>query len=105
MALHAASLELETGESHALLGENGAGKSTLVRVLYGLVDPDRGESRSGDQPVSIQSPRHALALGIGLVHQLELGREVRRRGPALVVRKPLARAGEAEVIRASAAIW
>ncbi len=36
VALHGASLELEAGESYALLGKNGVGKSTLVRVLYGL---------------------------------------------------------------------
>jgi len=73
LALRGADLELEAGEIHALLGENGAGKSTLVRVLYGLVAPDRGEIRIDDEPVSIPSPRHALALGIGLVHQHFMG--------------------------------
>jgi simple sugar transport system ATP-binding protein len=72
-ALRGANLELEPAEIHALLGENGAGKSTLVRVLYGLVEPDRGEIRIDDEPVSITSPRHALALGIGLVHQHFMG--------------------------------
>ncbi|MCH6563247.1 MAG: ATP-binding cassette domain-containing protein [Myxococcales bacterium] len=72
-ALRGANLELEPAEIHALLGENGAGKSTLVRVLYGLVEPDRGEVRIDDEPVSITSPHHALALGIGLVHQHFMG--------------------------------
>ena len=72
-ALRGANLELEPAEIHALLGENGAGKSTLVRVLYGLVEPDRGEIRIDDVPVSITSPRHALALVIGLVHQHFMG--------------------------------
>ncbi len=73
VALQGASLELEAGEIHALLGENGAGKSTLVRVLYGLVEPDQGEIRIEDEPVQIPSPRHALARGIGLVHQHFMG--------------------------------
>jgi general nucleoside transport system ATP-binding protein len=68
-ALRGASLELEAGEVHALLGQNGAGKTTLVRVLYGLVRPDRGEIRIDDRPVEIRGPAQALALGIGLVHQ------------------------------------
>jgi ABC-type uncharacterized transport system ATPase subunit len=62
-------LELRTGEIHALLGENGAGKSTLMNVLYGLHQPDEGEILLGGEPVTIDSPRRAIRLGIGMVHQ------------------------------------
>jgi len=68
-ALRGASLELEPGSIHALLGENGAGKTTLVRALYGQVAPDAGEIAVDGRPVTIASPRQALALGIALVHQ------------------------------------
>ncbi|HTO09689.1 MAG TPA: ATP-binding cassette domain-containing protein [Myxococcota bacterium] len=68
-ALRGASLSLEPGSIHALLGENGAGKTTLVRTLYGSVRPDAGEIRIDDVPVAIDGPRRALALGIALVPQ------------------------------------
>jgi general nucleoside transport system ATP-binding protein len=62
-------LEVRAGEIHALLGENGAGKSTLVNILYGIVAPDEGTIEWKGKPVIIEGPRHAIALGIGMVHQ------------------------------------
>lgn len=62
-------LECETGEIRALLGENGAGKTTLMNVLYGLLKPDEGSIFINDQNADISSPRDALALGIGMIHQ------------------------------------
>ena len=62
-------LNFQTGKIHALLGENGAGKTTLMRLMYGLYQPDNGEILVRGQPVRIRSPRHAIALGMGLVPQ------------------------------------
>lgn len=63
------SFSVRPGEIHALLGENGAGKTTLMRVLAGLLQPDRGELRIDGRPVVIDGPQAARRLGIGMVHQ------------------------------------
>lgn len=40
--LQGASLEIQSGETVAIVGESGTGKSTLARILVGLQRPDRG---------------------------------------------------------------
>ena len=44
---------------HALLGENGAGKSTFVKILYGLLKPDKGKIFFNDNVLNVQSPSEA----------------------------------------------
>jgi ABC-type uncharacterized transport system ATPase subunit len=62
-------LRVEAGSIHALLGENGAGKSTLMSILFGLYRPDSGTIRVRGREERIETPNHATALGIGMVHQ------------------------------------
>jgi len=61
--------ELKACEVHALLGENGAGKTTLMNILYGLYRSDSGEIKIQGVPVHLRSPKDAIAIGIGMVHQ------------------------------------
>lgn len=63
------SLSVEKGEVHALLGENGAGKSTLMNILYGMYDQSEGEIYLRGKQVQIKDTKHAIELGIGMVHQ------------------------------------
>ena len=62
-------LSVYPGEIHALLGENGAGKSTLMNILTGIYRPDGGEIWYKGEHRDIHSPKDAVALGIGMVHQ------------------------------------
>ncbi|WP_294817778.1 ABC transporter ATP-binding protein [uncultured Gemmiger sp.] len=63
------SLGVRRGEILALLGENGSGKTTLMNMIAGIYYPDEGEIYVGDKAVTIRSPRDALDLGIGMIHQ------------------------------------
>jgi simple sugar transport system ATP-binding protein len=69
LANNDASLTIQAGEIHALLGENGAGKSTLMQILYGFHSMDAGEIFIDGERVHLSSPKDAIALGIGMVHQ------------------------------------
>ena len=63
------SLDIHNGQVHCLLGENGAGKSTLISILAGMQQPDSGTIEIDGVPTPISSPRAAVDLGIGVVHQ------------------------------------
>ncbi len=60
---------VESGKIYGLIGENGAGKTTLMRVLYGMYEPDGGEILIDGKAVRFKSPKDAIDMGIGMVHQ------------------------------------
>ncbi|MGJ8453825.1 sugar ABC transporter ATP-binding protein [Pseudothermotoga sp. U03pept] len=68
------SIDLMPGEVHGLVGENGAGKSTLMNILFGMpvihsTGGFEGEVLIDGRKVEIDSPKKAMELGIGMVHQ------------------------------------
>lgn len=92
-ALQNVHLTVGRGEVVAIVGDNGAGKSTLIKVLAGVHRADAGEVIFRGEPVSIDKPATAQALGIATVYQdlalcdnldvvsnLWLGRELATRG-------------------------
>jgi ribose transport system ATP-binding protein len=68
-ALEGVSIVIRSGVVLGVLGENGAGKSTLLNILSGIYKPDEGEITVGGRPVQIEGVKHALELGIAIVHQ------------------------------------
>ena len=62
-------LNIYRGEVLALLGENGSGKTTLMNMLSGIYFPDEGQIFVDGKEVSIRSPKDAMELGIGMIHQ------------------------------------
>ena len=69
VANHDVSMEIRRGEILSLLGENGSGKTTLMNMIAGIYYPDSGIIRVNGEPAEIRSPRDALSLGIGMIHQ------------------------------------
>lgn len=69
VALSDASIHVERGEVHALIGENGAGKSTLIKVLTGIYRADEGEIVFDGQTRTFQSPHQAQREGISTIYQ------------------------------------
>ncbi len=49
-------LVLQTGNIYGLLGKNGAGKTSLLRLLAGLLFPERGDLRVNGWTPSLRSP-------------------------------------------------
>jgi rhamnose transport system ATP-binding protein len=61
------SFEVRAGEILGLAGLVGAGRTELARVLFGLTPADAGQILLRGAPVTIDSPRRAVELGIAYV--------------------------------------
>jgi ABC-type sugar transport system ATPase subunit len=68
-ALNGASLSVQPGEIHALLGENGAGKSTLIKIVTGLYSPDAGQIVRNGEEIEFANVRAAHKAGVVALYQ------------------------------------
>jgi branched-chain amino acid transport system ATP-binding protein len=82
-ALYGVSLNIEEGETVALIGANGAGKSTFLKALTGLVKHGGGGIRFAGEDISRLPAHKILTKGIALVP------EGRRLFPSLSVEENL----------------
>ena len=71
-ALDSVDFTVGYSEVVGLVGDNGAGKSTLIKILAGVIKPDKGELYIKGQKVDLlnnYSVQHARKLGIEVVFQ------------------------------------
>ncbi len=68
-ALEDVDFACRSGSTHAILGENGAGKSTLIKIMSGVLQPDKGEMYLDGQSVRFRSPAEAARSGIVCIFQ------------------------------------
>ena len=69
VALDEASLRVERGEVHAVIGQNGAGKSTLIKILNGAYRRDTGTILLNGRPVDFHNPLEAQIAGVSTIYQ------------------------------------
>ena len=93
LAVRDVSLVVQPGEIVALLGANGAGKSTTVRMIAGVLNPQKGAIRFAGEGLRGVPSHHVVRRGITLVPEgrlvfpqmtvmenLQLGAHVKQRG-------------------------
>ena len=64
-SLNPIDMEIRSGEIVGLAGLLGSGRTETARLLFGIDKADTGHIDVDGQPVSIRSPRHAIAVGFG----------------------------------------
>jgi ribose transport system ATP-binding protein len=93
LALSDFHMDVRPGEVIGLVGENGAGKSTMMKILGGVVAPDRGSIEIDGVPYDALTVGGSIRAGIAFVHQelnlfdnldvasnIYIGREPRKAG-------------------------
>ena len=67
-ALEDVNLAVEPGKSVAIMGQNGAGKTTLIKMINGLLRPDKGQVRLEGEDIRHTSTAR-LSRKVGFVFQ------------------------------------
>jgi branched-chain amino acid transport system ATP-binding protein len=64
------SFSVAPGELLGLIGPNGAGKTTVLRLIAGILRPERGRIALGGVDVTAQPTHRRVRGGLGLTHQI-----------------------------------
>jgi branched-chain amino acid transport system ATP-binding protein len=66
-ALFDLTINVDAGETVALIGANGAGKTTFLKCLVGLIETKRGEIWFAGEPIDREPAERISRLGLSLV--------------------------------------
>jgi branched-chain amino acid transport system ATP-binding protein len=69
-AVDGVSLAIEAGDFVGLIGPNGAGKTTLIKIVAGLLRPDRGGVAIDSVDVTDDPTAARVRRGLALTHQI-----------------------------------
>ena len=69
LALNCVNLEVQAGESLAIVGASGSGKTTLLKIMLGLSAPTRGSVRFGERLIRPKDDLMWLRRRTGVVFQ------------------------------------
>jgi branched-chain amino acid transport system ATP-binding protein len=58
------------GDFVGLIGPNGAGKTTLIRIVAGVLRPNRGRIALADEDITADSTASRIRKGLALTHQI-----------------------------------
>jgi branched-chain amino acid transport system ATP-binding protein len=69
-AVDGVSFAVEQGDFVGLIGPNGAGKTTLIRIIAGILRPDRGRVQLSGIDVTADATAARVRRGLALTHQI-----------------------------------
>jgi branched-chain amino acid transport system ATP-binding protein len=69
-AVDGVSFAVEQGDFVGLIGPNGAGKTTLIKIIAGILHPDRGRVRLSGIDVTADATAARVRRGLALTHQI-----------------------------------
>lgn len=64
------SISVPQGARYALIGPNGAGKTTLINLITGMLHPDAGRIRLGEEDITSLKPHQRVARGLVRTFQI-----------------------------------
>ncbi|MBS0531743.1 MAG: ABC transporter ATP-binding protein [Proteobacteria bacterium] len=69
-AVGGVSFSVEEGDFVGLIGPNGAGKTTLIKIIAGLLRPDKGRVQLSGVEVTADGTAARVRQGLALTHQI-----------------------------------